>query len=73
MTAKGDPELTLWPEENDATFYVADNLAQEAVLGHLPDITGGATNYYALSMKTPPEWAAKMTKTVTLGGQVYFK
>ena len=35
--------------------------------------TGGATHYYALSMKRPPAWAAKAKQTLKLGGHVFFK
>jgi len=30
-------------------------------------------HYYALSMKTPPAWAAKAKQTLKLGGHVFFK
>lgn len=77
MTAKGDPELSLGPDALDSaswsTFMAACELAEEAAAGTLVDITEGATSYYALSMKTPPAWAATMTKTVTIKGQVFFK
>jgi len=73
ITAKGDPELTLWPATTDPQFAIALELASDAAVGTLADITGYATSYYALSMTTPPAWAAQMTKTVEIEGQVFFK
>lgn len=73
ITATGDPELVLWPADNDAQFVTAQGLVAQAVAGTLQDITGNAKSYYALSMKTAPAWAATMTKTVEINGQVFFK
>jgi N-acetylmuramoyl-L-alanine amidase len=47
----------------------ADQVIDEKV----PDLTGGATHYYAISMKTAPAWAAKAKETLKLGGHVFFK
>ncbi|WP_085637855.1 MULTISPECIES: cell wall hydrolase [unclassified Pseudomonas] len=47
--------------------------ADQVIDGKVPDPTGGATHYYALSMKKPPAWAAKAKKTLQLGGHVFFK
>lgn len=73
LTAKGDPELILWPAVGDTSWAVAQSIAQSAMNGTLDDITQGATSYYALSMPTPPNWAATMIKTVEVEGQVFFK
>lgn len=73
LTAPGDPELTLWPLEADATFLEATNLAQAALDGKLEDITDGAVDYFALTMKKPPEWAAKLTQTAVIEGQAFFR
>ena len=73
MTAAGDPNLILFPADNDPQWQEALTLASQASRGSLDDITGGATSYYALSMTTPPYWAASMTKTVEIEGQVFFK
>lgn len=47
MTAKGDPELTLYPLNGDPQMAVAVDMARQAEINELPDITGGATDYYA--------------------------
>lgn len=73
ITAKGDPQLAMWPSPIDATWTTAQSIAQSASAGSLEDITGGATSYYALSMTTPPAWSASMTETVTIEGQKFFK
>jgi hypothetical protein len=84
ITATGDPELTLWPEENDAQWKEALGLAET----ELADITGGATLYYAPgsihSIKTivvdevtfplPQSWdLTKVVYTVSIGKQLFFK
>ncbi len=77
MTAIADPQLAKGPNtiepEDVATFVLAFQLASEAALGTLADITGGATSYYAQSMKTPPAWAATMTQTAVIAGQIFLK
>jgi N-acetylmuramoyl-L-alanine amidase len=73
LTAKGDPELALWPAQTDPSWTEAKYIAGAAVNGTLLDITGGATNYYATSMTTPPTFAAKMTQTVVIKNQIFFK
>ena len=73
MTAAGDPNLILFPTDNDPQWLEALTLASQASRGSLDDITEGSTSYYAASMSTPPYWAASMTRTVTIEGQIFFK
>lgn len=73
MTAHGDPQLALWPSLTDPAYATALQMAEDALNGQLPDITGGATSYYALSMNEPPYWAASMTPTVVISGQKFFR
>lgn len=73
MTAKCDPQLATWPADSDPQWIQALNIAQQASEGTLPDITLGATSYYAASMDTPPDWAAQMQFTVTIEGQKFYK
>ncbi|AWY43869.1 cell wall hydrolase [Pseudomonas putida] len=47
--------------------------ADQVIDGKSPDLTGGATHYYAASMKTPPAWAAKAKQTLKLGGHIFFR
>jgi spore germination cell wall hydrolase CwlJ-like protein len=47
LTAKGDPELSLWPSDGDPQWAQALDLAAQASAGALEDITGGADLYYA--------------------------
>ena len=47
MTAKGDPELALWPADNDQSWDAALDIAELAAAGVLQDITNGALLYYA--------------------------
>ena len=73
LTAMGDPELTLYPTDNDPTWEKAQMIAEKIIDGEITDITGGATSYYALSIPTPPSWASTMIHTVDIGGQTFFK
>jgi Cell Wall Hydrolase len=89
ITAKGDPELTLWPEPSDASWIQAQEIAGYAAGGTLADITGGATLYYAphsietnasitlpngTSIPFPKDWnESAVTYTATIQGQVFFR
>jgi spore germination cell wall hydrolase CwlJ-like protein len=73
MTAKGDPNLIEYPLATDPQWAMALILAGQMVNGSLQDITQGSTSYYAASMAEPPYWAASMTQTVTIEGQIFFK
>lgn len=73
LTAKNDPELSLWPVDDDPSWIQALQIAALASAGTLKDITLGATNYYATSMTTPPYWAASMTYTVEIEGQKFYR
>lgn len=46
ITAKGDPELNLWPLPADPQWKIVSSIVQDAADGKLDDITGGATIYY---------------------------
>jgi hypothetical protein len=75
MTAS-DPETMLWPMEEDVIWIKALTLAQQMMNGTLPDITLGATNYYApAGMKdgVPPSWASHMTYITTIASQRFYK
>jgi hypothetical protein len=67
------PEDTLWAIDVDPQWQIALGFAQQMADGTLEDITDGATNYYAMTMRTPPYWATSMTPTVTIQGQKFFK
>src|ERR1017187_7315035 len=53
ITAKGDPELTLWPHDGDPQWQQAQLLAQNILDGLTADITGGATLYIAPKSLAP--------------------
>lgn len=46
--------------------------ADQVIDGKVPDPTGGATHYYATSIK-PTAWSAKAKLTLKLGGHMFFK
>lgn len=67
------PEDTIWAIDADPQWQIALGLAQQMAVGTLADITDGAVNYYAVTIKMPPYWAESMAKTVTIAGQIFFK
>lgn len=73
LTAPGDPNLALFPSETDFEWETAVSLMHQLEKDALPDITGGATSYYAASMHTPPAWAATMERTCEIQGQIFFR
>jgi N-acetylmuramoyl-L-alanine amidase len=73
---KNDPNYPFLSgaEAIPATEFAAAQHAAEAVIdGSAPDITGGATHYYATTMPKPPVWAALATQTLKLGHHLFFK
>jgi hypothetical protein len=87
LTAKGDPELTLWPIDSDPQWQMALSLAAQAAAGTLADLTNGSTLYYApasippsasitlpsgTTVPFPKGWNADVvTYQATIGGQVF--
>lgn len=72
---KSDPNRAklLAVDESDPQFAQAKQLAELAVQGTLPDITGGAVNYLALnSLKSVPSWAGQMRKTAQIGNHTFY-
>ena len=59
--------------DEDPTLAEAEHAVTTAINGSEPDPTLGATNYYASSMRTPPDWAKRMTFTVEIGKHRFFK
>ena len=73
ITAKGDPELTLYPGETDPAWVEAQAIAASIIDGSIADTTQGATLYYAASIPFPAHWdRAKVTATVSVGNQHFF-
>lgn len=57
----------------DPDFVIALHIAQQAINGKLLDETDGADSYYALSMHTPPAWAASAVHTMSDGWHSFFR
>ena len=73
---KNDPNYPYLSGEKPIPFreFAQARIAADLVIdGKQPDPTGGATHYYATTMPKPPSWAAKATRTLTLGNHVFFK
>lgn len=80
MTAKGDPQLVLYPMEDDSQYHDALNLMQQADKGLLEDITKGSTHYVTCDLaQSPnrPSWVRQMQdnnkQTVIIADQVFFR
>lgn len=59
----------------DANFRQAQQIAFYALARALPDITGGAVNYYAArgpNAIAPPNWAASMRRVASIGHHDFF-
>jgi spore germination cell wall hydrolase CwlJ-like protein len=54
-------------------FAQAQRAADLVISGQEPDITRGATHYYATTMPKAPAWAKDATQTLRLGNHVFFK
>jgi spore germination cell wall hydrolase CwlJ-like protein len=46
-------------------------LANEVLIGNVPDVTNGATHYHARYVK--PYWSAQLDKTVTYGSHIFYE
>lgn len=69
-----DYTATMAVQAGDPTFDACLTMAANAINGALPDNTGGATYYYATSIKQPAFWAADgIVETVQIGNQVFGK
>jgi len=68
---EGDPNRDKILNATQAQLAQALDISKKVIKGELQDITGGATNYHATTVK--PSWAAKMTKTVQIGNHVFYK
>lgn len=88
MTAKGDPQLTLYPSVNDPSWVDAQTIAAQAVNNQLPDITNGSDMYYApdaihserlvdfngTTYRFPADWdISKMEYVAKIGDQLFFR
>lgn len=57
---------------DEPAYATALELALRAVRGELPDVTGGATHYYA-NYIAPPEWTEGATQTAQFGRHLFFR
>lgn len=73
MTAPGDPQIKSGrvPTDPDVTFVLAVAIATDVFNGVDPDITNGATNYFADSIAMPV-WAKEMTATARIGKHSFY-
>jgi spore germination cell wall hydrolase CwlJ-like protein len=60
-------------KDEDPTLAEAEHAVTTAINGTEPDPTHGAVNYYSTSMRTPPDWAKRMTFTAQIGKHRFYK
>lgn len=68
---ENDPNRKIILNATDAQLKQARTIAGQVIAGVLPDITGGATHYYANTISAP-KWAASMKKTATIGNHIFY-
>jgi len=71
MTAAGDPELILWPEQPDQSFEEAMQIADLIYGGGDFDLTQGATFYFNPAV-VRPDWAKDMVQVATIGHHDFY-
>lgn len=52
---------------------IAEVIVDEAFSGNLPQLSNGATHYYASWMSQPPYWAASMEQSAHIGAHVFMR
>lgn len=72
MTADRDPQLELVPKTPDPIFEQCCELADLIFDNGEPDLTLGATHYFADYIPVP-DWAASMKQTIKIGHHIFFK
>lgn len=68
---EGDPNREKILNATPAQLAQALDISKKVIKGELQDITAGATNYHATTVK--PSWAEKMTKTVQIGNHIFYR
>lgn len=81
MTIPGDPNLVVWPREDEPAWKDCLAIAAATILGNAPDNTNGATHYFApKSLPFVPKWAQdpadsgkinEILVTVRIGAHVF--
>lgn len=72
---RNDPNRALLERvgSDDPSFRQALNIAEDAIIGQLPDRTNGATHYFDRRLPSPPKWAEGKAPCFTEGHHLFFK
>ncbi len=74
ITAKGDPQLNLYPSQHDASMLTAVGITESVIAGQTQDNTFGSTLYYDDSISFPSSWdKSKVQATTKIGRLNFFK
>jgi len=68
---ENDPNRLIIKNANQAQLKQAREIAEKVISGELPDITAGATHYYAKSISAP-YWTKSMKKVATVGSHYFY-
>lgn len=66
-----DPNRAIITNASAAQLRQAREIAEKVISGELPDITGGATHYYAKSISAP-YWTKSMKRVATVGSHYFY-
>lgn len=69
---QGDPNLRKLQKLNAPDLLQPLSLARAAIALQLPDITGGATHYYARNIPKPPRWAENHRPCAIIGNHIFY-
>ena len=74
LTVSKRPMTELLAKAKDhKRWQEALRIVDAAAVGVLPDLTGGATHYYATSLKKAPSWATQMQPTLKLKNHYFLR
>lgn len=72
LTYKGDPQLVLWPKDDDPSWHICLKVADETLNGLNTNPIDGADSYHDISIP-PPDWAKKSVFVKQLGRIRFYK
>jgi N-acetylmuramoyl-L-alanine amidase len=72
VTYKGDPQLTLWPKDDDQSWQTCLRVADETLEGLTTNPIDGADSYHDVSID-PPDWARKSVFVKQIGRIKFYK
>ena len=72
LTYAQDPQLILWPKDNDPSWVQSMQVATDVLEGTVPNPIDGADSYHDTSIQ-PPYWATEQTFVKQIGRLLFYK